>query len=137
MCRRLTSNEDVGGSARVQVVLVDAVVALHSESSYFSCAPNLACPRYIAGCGESFGVAACAWRKLWVCRRVCSYDTPSLLESVACPVRMLEGLAACQGLRRAGADLVGMGVPGEDHVDAVLVQDGLHLLLEALHLLEV
>lgn len=37
----------------------------------------------------------------------------------------------------ARAHLVGVGVAGEDHVDAVLVQDGLHLLLEALHLLEV
>ena len=33
---RRTSNEDVGGTAGVQIVLVDAVVALHSESSHFS-----------------------------------------------------------------------------------------------------
>ena len=60
--------------------------------------------------------------------------TISLCEA-ACPVRV--GSAARGAGRVFRADLVGVGVAGEDHVDAVLVQDGLHLLLEALHLLEV
>ncbi len=71
MCRRLTSNEDVGGSARVQVVLVDAVVALHSESSYFSCAPKFGMPQ----------IYSRLWRIFWCCC-LCMAQALGLQESM-------------------------------------------------------
>ena len=66
MCGRRTSDEDVVGTAGVQIILIDAVVALHSESSHLSIVSRSAVFQPVSGHGSSFHCDPSVLRKLWV-----------------------------------------------------------------------